>query len=124
MRGDSLHLGLRRFNSLSLLDPPDGLTIAAGARLHLAAVARDRRPDLGITRKFEIGRHYANDRHCAVSGLERAAHNLRIAAVALLPEVVTEDDRPWAVRKSLFIVECAPQYRLYAERREEIDCNS
>src|SRR5262249_16427146 len=60
-RRDSLHLSLRRFNSLSLLDPPDRLTIAADARLHLAAVARDRRPDLGIARKFEIGRHYADN---------------------------------------------------------------
>src|SRR5215813_13045771 len=88
-RGDSLHLGLRRFNSLSLPDPPDGLTIAAGAGFHLAGVARERRPDLGITRISEIRRHYANDRHRAVRGLERAAHNLRIAAVALLPEAVT-----------------------------------
>src|SRR5262249_59066176 len=93
-RGDSLHLGLRRFNSLSLPDPPDGLTIAAGAGLHLAGVARERRPDLGITRKFEIRRHYANDRNLAVVGLERSAHNLRIAAVASLPAAVPSGDRP------------------------------
>src|SRR5215813_15040202 len=124
-RRDSLHLSLRRFNSLSLLDPPDRLTIAADARLHLAAVARDRRPDLGIARKFEIGRHYAdNYRRRAVASLERAAHNLRIAAVALLPEAVTEDDYLRAVQKPLFIDECAPQHRLHAEGREEIDCHS
>src|SRR5262245_22896658 len=98
-RRDRLHFGLRRFNRLSLLDSPDGLTIAAGARLHLTAVARDRRPDLGRTRKFEFGRHHAdNYRRRAVSSLERAANNLRIAAIALLPEAVTEDDYLRAVQ--------------------------
>src|SRR5678816_3850452 len=92
-RRDNLHLGLSRFNSLSLLDPPDCPTIAADARLHLAAVARERHPDLGIARKFEVGRHYAdNDRRRTVGGPECAAHNLPIAAVALLPQAVTEDD--------------------------------
>src|SRR5262249_31764940 len=124
-RRDCLHLGLRRFKSLSLLDPPDGPAIAADARLHLTTVARDRRPNLGIARKFEIRRHYAdNYRRRAVASFERAAHNPGTAAVALPPEAVTEDDYAWAVHQSLFIGERAPQHRLYAESREEINRHS
>src|SRR4030095_16435456 len=109
----------------SRLDPPERLTIPADARLHLAAVAREWRPDLGIARKFKIGRHDADNYWCrAVASLERAAHNLRIAAIALLPEPVTEDDYLRPVQKSLFVNECPPEQRLHSEGHEEIDCHS
>src|SRR5262245_45296352 len=84
----------------------------------------DRPPDLCETRKFEIWRHYANDRYRAIGGLERATDDPRIAAVASLPEAVTEDDYPGAIQKSFLIDKRAPQQRLHAEGREEVDRHS
>src|SRR5262249_61768466 len=84
-----------------------------------------RRTTRRIARKFETRGHSAdNYRRRAVASFERAAHNPRIAAVALPPEAVTEDDYAWAVHQSLFIGERAPQHRLYAESREEINRHS
>src|SRR5262249_52872558 len=63
-------------------------------------------------------------RYRTAVGLERAAHDLRIAAVALLPEAMTENDRPRAVKCSFLIDERAPQERRHAERLEEIGRHS
>src|SRR5262249_37032135 len=53
-------------------------------------------------------------------GFDRAADNLRIAAVALLPEAVADDDGLRAIQKSFLIYEWASQERLHAEGCGEI----
>ena len=75
---------------------------------------------VSVIRPERVALYHTDDRIRAAIQINVLPYNLRIAAVALLPKAVTEDDYLRPVQKSFFIDECAAEHRLNAEKRKQV----
>src|ERR1051325_1100678 len=89
--GDGLHLGLRALKRLAGFEPTEYLKVAI-AHAHLARSSGERKPCFGEAREFEIRRHHSDDDALAFDSIEGASDDRGVAAEALLPEAIAEDD--------------------------------
>ncbi len=89
----------------------------------VVASHRQRRRQHHVARpqhRVEVRRQHADDGARRALHLQAAADDAGVAAVAALPEAITEDHRRRSVRAIFLRVEVAPQHRLQAQRGQHV----
>ena len=117
--GDRIHLRLRLSRVDTVRQFAKHFEVAVVALLlGEARHVRERQPQVGVVRKLEAFRHHSDDRRDDVVDLDRPADDGRIAAVAVLPDTVAENDDGGGAWPIVFRQEVAPQLRPLANQLE------
>ena len=126
--GDAAQLLLRLREGHARRQPREHRVRGEIARRLLREVDLRRPPDVRVAKRVglrrqlepEAGRQHADDLHALRVQLDRPPDDRRIAAVARLPEPMTDDRDARAARHVFLRLEVTPELRIDAEEREEM----